>query len=503
MTKSEKLMFFNHFREQLKHFIGLDLEFSDSDQEKDITFHLKTTGISQKTARMLLDELTCKIFAVLSYYYNHTNGFELRQFISAVEEIALLIIFHSDSLSVSCYDLKAYSFIKLLKEASTKTYESAHTSLGFFYFQRPYLNIEQELHKIGLEYLPASYPIDASAFIEDKRSLRLIDNKHLSLVVNHEFLVTGFVRKQSDCELIRTAIMAMYNEVDELKLQYMYYSSLYDYLNDQLAENTITLSRDTYDKFSSYIFANLDTLKAISAQKEQKIPPFQFIDIYNRELNWYTNHNFTLRLANGNWKIKHYLALKAILLEKLLPYDCDQTLSYLVRNYSTLKTNVVDITIKRIDRLVGLIKRLSQTEKGSLFVILLDANLCDTTRPQKEPIRHEKAIQQIPVQMLLKGDTSLNKFVHIIKRHDYALNVLDGDFLFLELLASIDGAVILDSSFNFLSFGELLDISGIRTEALGARTAAAYAGSRFGIAIKVSQDGDVLVLHNGEILIEI
>ncbi len=80
---------------------------------------------------------------------------------------------------------------------------------------------------------------------------------------------------------------------------------------------------------------------------------------------------------------------------------------------------------------------------------------------------------------------------------------MDCDLAYLELIATIDGAVILDSSFNILSFGELLDVSNIRTEALGARTAAAYAGSRFGIAIKVSQDGDVLMLENGKVLIEI
>jgi hypothetical protein len=47
-----------------------------------------------------------------------------------------------------------------------------------------------------------------------------------------------------------------------------------------------------------------------------------------------------------------------------------------------------------------------------------------------------------------------------------------------------------------------LDVSAIRKEVLGAQTAAAYAGSRFGIAVKVSQDGDVLVVHKGEVLIE-
>ncbi|UOY92770.1 hypothetical protein MUG87_01070 [Ectobacillus sp. JY-23] len=501
MTENKKLTFFNHFSEQLKSFTGLDLEFSSTTDETDVTFRLKTTGISEQTAETLLDTLIEKINAVLSYYYNRSNQFEVRQFISAVEEIALLIIFYSDSLTVKSYDLMAYSFINLLKEASIETYESAHTSLGFFYFQKPYLNIQQELQQMGLEYIPIR-PMNIRAFINDKRSLRLIDNKHLSLVVNHEFLVTGFVRKQSDCDPIRIAIISMYNEVDELKLQYMYYSSLYTYLNEQLAANKIKLSRATYDAFSAYIFSNLDTLKTIRAQKEKKIPPFQFLDIYNRELNWYTNHNFTLRLANGNWKVKHYLALKAILLEKLLPYNCDQTLSYLVRNYSPIQPNVVDITIKRIDRIVSLIKRLSQAGKGSLFIILLDHS-CDTDRPQRQPIIHEEARQKIPGDLLLKGSTSLNKFIHVIQKDDFALNILDADFLYSELLASIDGAVILDSSFNFLSFGELLNVSGIGTEALGARTAAAYAGSRFGIAIKVSQDGDVLVLHNYETLIEI
>jgi hypothetical protein len=114
----------------------------------------------------------------------------------------------------------------------------------------------------------------------------------------------------------------------------------------------------------------------------------------------------------------------------MLLYNCDQTLSYLVSNYSPLKANVVNITIKRIDRLVSLIKRLSQTGKGSLFVILLYDNPCDIHRPQQNPVFHEKAVKDILGEMLLKGNTSLHKFEHIIKRDDYALNVLDCDFLF-------------------------------------------------------------------------
>lgn len=63
-----------------------------------------------------------------------------------------------------------------------------------------------------------------------------------------------------------------------------------------------------------------------------------------------------------------------------------------------------------------------------------------------------------------------------------------------EMLA-IDGATILDHKGKVLAVGAILKISGGSVG--GGRRAAAVALSRFGLGIKVSQDGEILIFHDG------
>ncbi len=71
--------------------------------------------------------------------------------------------------------------------------------------------------------------------------------------------------------------------------------------------------------------------------------------------------------------------------------------------------------------------------------------------------------------------------------------------------AAIDGAVILDYKFNILSAGEMFSNKGtkVRGKYRGARTIAAISSSRFGLSIKVSEDGEILIFENEEDLVRI
>jgi DNA integrity scanning protein DisA with diadenylate cyclase activity len=74
------------------------------------------------------------------------------------------------------------------------------------------------------------------------------------------------------------------------------------------------------------------------------------------------------------------------------------------------------------------------------------------------------------------------------------------------LIASIDGAIILDKNLNILSFGEIIleskNKENITSNAdkliFGARTTAAKEASFSGIAIKISEDSDIELFKNGE-----
>jgi DNA integrity scanning protein DisA with diadenylate cyclase activity len=67
-------------------------------------------------------------------------------------------------------------------------------------------------------------------------------------------------------------------------------------------------------------------------------------------------------------------------------------------------------------------------------------------------------------------------------------------------LASLDGAVVLENSGRILAYGAVLQpkkAARIRgTE--GSRTKAAIGASHYGLALKISSDGDISVYHKGK-----
>ncbi len=74
-----------------------------------------------------------------------------------------------------------------------------------------------------------------------------------------------------------------------------------------------------------------------------------------------------------------------------------------------------------------------------------------------------------------------------------------------ELIASVDGAILLDKNFNILSFGEMINNSIPTPEVAeaGSRTLAAAKASVFGLSIKVSEDGDISIFEDGSPIIKL
>ena len=72
-------------------------------------------------------------------------------------------------------------------------------------------------------------------------------------------------------------------------------------------------------------------------------------------------------------------------------------------------------------------------------------------------------------------------------------------------LASVDGAIVLNNSANILAWGAVLKPkkSGRLRESEGSRTKAAIGASYYGLALKVSSDGDITVYHDGKEFIRI
>lgn len=122
-------------------------------------------------------------------------------------------------------------------------------------------------------------------------------------------------------------------------------------------------------------------------------------------------------------------------------------------------------------------------DQGSLSINLKEAN---------------KLLAELP----LKKHTSDFNYLELIKAGEKHKSVEDIDMDLFVNLCSVDGAVILDSAFNILSYGEIIDTNLKSINEFGTGTnACKVASENGGLAIKVSEDGDIKVYSNGELIL--
>jgi hypothetical protein len=140
---------------------------------------------------------------------------------------------------------------------------------------------------------------------------------------------------------------------------------------------------------------------------------------------------------------------------------------------------------------------LAEMRQGGLFVVVADPVLAFGTLIAPDDML-SLASTSGPPPDLSPRDPLAKRALHYLARGRNATTL---DPPILEALASLDGALVTDRAGRLLAFGAILrhDISDLPafTTAEGARTTAAYAASRFGPVLKVSEDGVVSCYIDG------
>ncbi|MEH7249332.1 diadenylate cyclase, partial [Neobacillus niacini] len=206
----------------------------------------------------------------------------------------------------------------------------------------------------------------------------------------------------------------------------------------------------------------------------------QYIQVNSGKIEWSITPSLVVILSNGKWSIRNYELINSLILEFLLrQYPSNENIEsddYIrVLNYLTPRAKI----------LYNNIKQLSNKNIGALMVIL------------KQNKSRKKTIYK---QLLSKQSLSKNEFTKIIQTDKKnQINIYNCDTYLFELIASVDGAILLDKNFNILSFGEMINNSIPTPEVAeaGSRTLAAAKASIFGLSIKVSEDGDISIFEDG------
>jgi len=154
-----------------------------------------------------------------------------------------------------------------------------------------------------------------------------------------------------------------------------------------------------------------------------------------------------------------------------------------------LQKELNDITVSTL-KFFDIIKNISINGCSSIFVIIL-----------KNGYKNQLSLtdaQQILNNNSFKNNNLKRDFINVIHDNGYHLNIKDSDVYLVEAISAIDGAVVLDPYLNIISFGEIITVPKgiVYNDTFGTGTKAARYASRLGIAIKISEDGDINLFIN-------
>jgi hypothetical protein len=134
---------------------------------------------------------------------------------------------------------------------------------------------------------------------------------------------------------------------------------------------------------------------------------------------------------------------------------------------------------------------LAEERRGGLLVVLDDPRAADRL------IAATDLVRATPSQPPAPGQTSKAHFHYLLRDKD----VRTLPTTLLETIARIDGALLVDTDAHVLAFGALIQAPAVpdRPPAPleGGRATAALAASRFGHALKISEDGLISFYHHG------
>lgn len=429
------------------------------------------------------------------------NDLDIRKerliFVNIIEEIIYTYI-NRNILDIEMSEQK--HFFDQLKRLSGETYENINSNINILLFSKE-KNIERDLESLNLELIKCEN-LEIKDLFNSKLTLKLLDGKNNILVMNNKLKVIGIAKNKNKNIIIKSQLSKNLKKLDNSLLRYFFYL----YINSLIKEDEKIkmeleeLSWVVEDDDIKEIFEIEEEILEIDIKntyKEYKrlMGDFILIEIENTVLNLYLNNSLDnyLSFTNSHWKYKSFYLFKFLIIEKLYK---DRLIKY---SSSNLQNNEsMEKVIENINLISELLKSLIISKKGALILIL-----------KEDIVNFQESINMDYIEKKLDQNFLLSKFSFesdvykkIILEEEKSLKITDFHFNFINLLLTIDGALILDSSFNILSFGQLIRLNTQGKE-LGARTNAAISASSYAVALKVSEDGEVSMYDKGKLIIKI
>ena len=484
-----KLDYYKKFSKQLSEFLGVKLELKETRNQIEFIPKFKSNFM-----RKTLDQIGSFFMVadmILEKYYENNNS---PYFTNLIEEFSQVLI---SEMVTRDFKLtrEQFEFIGVLKEISNKTYENLDSKVSILIFKNKD-EIREELEKVNLDYVPFEKKQEIQEIFSNKLSLMMLNGDNLLLVVGEDYQVYGIGVNRSKTTVVKDKMFEDFRiENNRYLIDYLLLLSknLLKHIDETVIElgskGKFNLDEKKIKKLVEYSRQQMISSKTLYETHNKKIIkmfPFVYTEINKKELKIYLQNsvdNF-LSYKNGRWRLKSFHVLKFLILDT---FYMDAYIYNLFNNNNQNRDLTKDMVLN-IDTLICVIKVLLDEGKGGLFLIL------------KRTISEEEK-----KSIYIDEDTENTVYENIILKGYKNVQIKDHNFEYLKLLSKIDGAITLDYNFNLLSFGKLikLNLEGNTSNIQGARTAAALSGSKYGLAIKVSEDGNITIWQDKGMRLEI
>lgn len=483
-------------------YVGFNVSFTVEETEEGgavadahVEFSVGVPTIVQNIGNEILE----RIAFIIDRSINKYKKLDINVLHNLPRDLSLSFIF-DNYLNLSPWE--QYNFIKTindLRDIGLKTYENHPVDIGVVYCKDK--KAMEEIESLDVDIITLSKKKTISQFfLEEKPLLKLIDNKSLAVIVDDNHIVSGIIRKKTGGKSLSYMFESKYNEwlINDFKnILFPLYGELIEAYNKKALETTSQdETEEDIEKYTEEMDLFIEKLRNITdIEKKKECPNYIYFSLENKVVNITTNQNFGITYSNGNWKLKHFNLMATSIMSLLFSNSIQKLRKTPIEECRML----IDNLEKGIANLLDIIKNISRNKNSSIFVII-SKNAHSTSLSLTE-----NDAKQILKKNKFEEHNLTRDFSSIIRKEENHINISDADHYLIETISAVDGAVVIDQYLNIVSFGEIISVpeEEVYSDTFGTGTKAARYASNMGIAIKISEDGDIYIFSGAKLLLKI
>lgn len=438
----------------IKYHLGLPIIIDENAKEDELKIDIGMHGLGRNLVSLIDKVLEC----MEEEEINCNSTYEMKNYFS---KILTKLLFGK-----GVEDDSVFRFIGNINKLSKMTYENEKIETGIYVADVEV--IEKFCEKNKWKLIRGSKEDFEEIIYRNKPMRKLVNNKEYAYCFDKNLEYIGII---SNCDISQSIIDKM-NTLQENDLK----TSIVEQIVDICEYLVVNFKKMMFECDETNKFSASDAEKIIDTMVEMyhpynikdvedEIQNILYIEISNNRVQYYVNPYTYIEEVNGEWRLYEYLSLVAPLVAQILNAV-----------FFMYEQDDYEYAIEVIYKLVLVIKKMSIHNRGALIVLCNENSAIDDILAPYKKLNFKRLFGDIEKVEIL--DLSNEKLMNLL---------------------CVDGATIINSQMELIDFGRILKNEVRDGNEYGARTNAAISASYYGLAIKISEDGDVTLFRNGNV----